>query len=135
MKQFVSWPKMIKTRTITWTQNKYCDAICTLSTFVKQLERGKLESRAIASPGMHSRLYIKLMESLSAEILKGLPFNAIGKSTIDKMSDIESTCSKGNVRSTYICDKSKWNKNINIPSGTLILEIFGKESLPASLHS
>nr|UMO75720.1 MAG: polymerase PB1 [Xinjiang sediment orthomyxo-like virus 1] len=106
--------------------------VFTLSTFIKQLERGQLEARSIASPNMFFRVYVTAFEQLAKFLLESMDENAIALGSIDKQSVIRSikATKVGHYNILGITgDNSKWNECINIPSVCALIHMISKGHL------
>nr|AVM87616.1 PB1 [Wenling orthomyxo-like virus 1] len=113
-------PRGTHNSTRVMSSREFLSKCCVLSAFIKQAERGQLESRAIASPSMLFRSLIVPLEELNGYILEMLG-SAVAMSSVGKMSTMLSmTDHKANIFG-LVGDNAKWNETISVPAVCTIL--------------
>jgi len=80
-----------KIQMIILSKEEYWDEVTTMSTFIKQLERDQLESRAIASSTIF-RIFVTLAEEFFKQLLSFLEERVICMSSSDKKMVLKVFC-------------------------------------------
>nr|QOE76809.1 polymerase basic 1 [Salamander influenza-like virus] len=107
-------PTKVKTKI---TRKEYLRRALTLNTMTKDAERGKLNRRAIATPGMQIRGFVLVVENMAKNICEGLEQSGLPVGGNEKkaklsnsVSKMLSTCPEGGVSVTITGDNTRWNE-------------------------
>ena len=107
--------------------------MCTLSSFIKQAERGQLEARSIASPCMFFRVIVTAVEQFVSILLECNNESAVGKNSVEKVAIKRSlTAQLKRWRGILTGDNSKWNETTsNLTSGRQTYDLLMDSNIPA----